>query len=87
MGNNQSANEKESIRESRRESKGYQRHQNVAYANNLSMSIINYMIDTIDQILDVMKQRVTSIPITIKVYCKALYDKLSKKGKTKAQIY
>lgn len=73
-------------RSARRESRRLTRHSNAAYASNLSMNIINYIVDTLESILEQMSQRVPSIPITIRVYCKALHDKLEAKGKSKIEI-
>ena len=39
------------------------------------MSIVNYLCDLVDSIIDQICQRTPSIPTSIRVFCKALYDK------------
>ena len=45
-----------------------------AYINGNTTSLINYIVDTIDAMTDQICQRVPSIPITIRAFCKAIYD-------------
>jgi hypothetical protein len=44
------------------------------YLSSQTKQIINYIADTIDAITDQICIRVPSIPMTIRVYCKALYN-------------
>ena len=44
------------------------------------MSIINYMTDTIEAITDQICHRVYSIPIVMRIFCKAIYDLNLKRG-------
>jgi hypothetical protein len=55
------------------------------YLSSQTKNIINYIADTIDAITDQICIRVPSIPMTIRVYCKALYDLEIKKGNTQTQ--
>lgn len=54
-----------------------------AYISGNTTSLINYIVDTIDAMTDQICQRVPSIPLTIRAFCKAIYDQ-NKSDRVKA---
>jgi RNAse (barnase) inhibitor barstar len=57
------------------------------YASAQAISIRGYIIDTIDALADSLCQKVPSIPMPIRIYCKALYDAKKKQGMRTHQIH
>ena len=56
------------------------------YISANTMIITNYLCDMIESIIDQICQRVPSIPIVIRVFCKGLFDKNKKVKEVPAMI-